>query len=147
MLDNWKKRRSFQKQIQTIAEELTIARTQKDKDLKVVQQLQSKLLSLKRRFHRFEGDLLLVDARRRGIDVPRRSDWWNNNVEELQNSSIPTAELDDLIDWWLTETGRFAVLRLIKLDKRSNLEWWIKVLAALTGLGGTAIGIISVLKS
>lgn len=146
MLDNWKKRRSLQKQTKTITEALAIARAEKERDLKVVQELQSKLLSLNRRSNRFEGDLLLKEARRRGIDVPRRSGWWANNAEEFQNSSIPSQELDDLIEWWLTETGRYAVFRLIKLDKRANLEWWLKVIAALTGLGGTAIGIISVLK-
>jgi hypothetical protein len=146
MLDNWKKRRSLQKQIRTIAEELAIARAQKERDLKIVQELQSKLSSLNRRANRFEGDLLLREAQRRGIDVPRRADWWANDAEQYHNSSIPSEELDDLIDWWLTETGCFAVFRLIKLDKRANLEWWLKVLAALTGLGGTAIGIISVLK-
>lgn len=146
MLNNWKKRRSLQKQIKTIAEALANARAQKERDLKVVQELQSKLSSLNHRSNRFEGDLLLKEARRRGIDVPRRSDWWDNDAEQYHNSSIPSEVLDDLIEWWLTETGRFSVFRLIKLDKRANLEWWLKVLAALTGLGGTAIGIISVLK-
>jgi hypothetical protein len=146
MLDNWKKRRSLQKQISTMTEALAIARAQKERDLKAVQELQSKLSSLNHRLNRFEGDLLVKEARRRGIDVPRPSDWWANDAEQYLNSSIPSSELDDFIDWWLTETGRFAVFRLIKLDKRANLEWWLKVLAALTGLGGTAIGIISVLK-
>jgi hypothetical protein len=146
MLDTWKKRRALQKQIKSVAEELAIARAQKERDLKVVQGLQSKLSSLNHRSNRFEGDLLLKEARRRGIDVPHRSDWWANDAEQYHNISIPSYELDDLIEWWLTETGRFAVFRLIKLDKRANLEWWLKVLAALTGLGGTAIGIISVLK-
>jgi hypothetical protein len=47
---------------------------------------------------------------------------------------------------WLSETGKLNVARLRRTAKRERLEMLVKVILALTGLGGTIIGISSVYR-
>lgn len=87
----------------------------------------------------FESELLLAKAERLGIDLPERKDWWSS--EDVMNELSP-----DGVTWWLSQKGRIGVANLIKQERRKDLEWWLKIIAALTGLGGVLIGIISALK-
>jgi len=87
----------------------------------------------------FESELLLAKAERLGIDLPERKDWWSN--DDVMNELSP-----DDVTWWLSQKGRIGIANLIKQERRKDLEWWLKVIGALTGLGGVLIGIISALK-
>lgn len=79
------------------------------------------------------------NAERLGIDIPDRQNWWANDDAEGNLSPDDTT-------WWLSEKGRIGLANLIKQERRKDFEWWLKVIAALTGLGGVFIGIISALK-
>jgi hypothetical protein len=87
----------------------------------------------------FESLLLIDKAERFGIDIPDRKDWWSND-------NIPGDLSPDDVTWWLSQKGRIGLANLIKLERRKDFEWWLKIIAALTGLGGVLIGIISALK-
>jgi hypothetical protein len=51
---------------------------------------------------------------------------------------------------YLTDIGKAGVSKLIREEKRKNIEWRVKIiitiLTALTGLIGSTIGVLSVLK-
>lgn len=87
----------------------------------------------------FESELLLTKAERLGIDLPDKKDWWSN--DDVHSELSP-----DDITWWLSRKGRIGVANLIKQERRKDVEWWLKIIAALTGLGGVLVGIISALK-
>jgi hypothetical protein len=80
-----------------------------------------------------------IRRKRLGIDIPDRKDWWSNdNI----HSDLPP----DDVTWWLSQKGRIGLANLVKQARRKELEWWLRIIAALTGLGGVLIGIISALK-
>jgi hypothetical protein len=87
----------------------------------------------------FESQILLSKAERLGIDIPDRKDWW---ASDDAHGDLPP----DDITWWLSQKGRIGLANLIKQERRKDFEWWLKVIAALTGLGGVLIGIISVFR-
>src|SRR5215213_5633366 len=79
-------------------------------------------------FEFFESMLLIDKAERLGIDIPDRKDWWSNdNI----HSDLPP----DDATWWLSQKGRTGLANLIKQEKRKERQWWLKIIAALTGLG------------
>ena len=53
--------------------------------------------------------------------------------------------------YYLTSEGKARVSYLIWEVRKQNIEWWVKIiggtLAGLTGLAGTIIGIIAVLRN
>jgi hypothetical protein len=100
--------------------------------------LGNRLLQLSYDLEMFESDLLLNKAERLGIEIPERRDWWANDDTE---GNLPP----DDISWRLSQKGRIGVANLIRHEKRKEFEWWLKIIAALTGLGGVLIGIISAL--
>ena len=87
----------------------------------------------------FESQLLINKAERFGIDIPDRKDWWSD--DNIQGDLSP----DDVTEW-LSQKGRIGLANLIRQETRKDLEWWLKIIAALTGLGGVLIGIISALR-
>ena len=102
-------------------------------------ELGNRFLRFRHDLERFESDLLLNSAERLGIEIPEKPDWWANDDTEGNLSH-------DDISWWLSQKGRIGIANLIKQERRKELEWWLKIIAALTGLGGVLIGIISALK-
>src|SRR5207248_6770021 len=83
---------------------------------------------------------------RRGIDPPRgHGMWWDDMEDHVARSKIEAAT-----NFYLTEKGEATARRLIREDKRRNVEWWIKkigsIVAFVTGLLGALIGVIAVLK-
>ena len=84
---------------------------------------------------------------RRGIDPPRgHGMWW----DDMEDHGGTIEEIEVATNLYLTEKGEAAAKRLIREDKRRNLEWWIKVIGSIiafvTGLLGALIGVIAVLK-
>mgnify|MGYP003580614802 CR=1 FL=1 len=84
-----------------------------------------------------ESGFLLLKAHSLGIEYPTQEDnpkWWNSNVA----------------DAWLSEHGQIRLNKLIKDERRKNIEWWVKVitplLGALISLMGLVIALITVLK-
>ena len=80
---------------------------------------------------------LVRRAKRRGIDLYANQDWWTDHMETQTK--------------FLTNIGLAQAKRLIRDDFRQSVKWWVEVVGqvamALAGLGGIAIGILSVLNS
>ena len=80
---------------------------------------------------------LVRRAERRGIDLYANQDWWTDHMETQTK--------------FLTDIGLAQAKRLIRDDFRQSVKWWVEVVGqvamALAGLGGIAIGILSVLNS
>jgi hypothetical protein len=98
------------------------------------QKLGNRFIRLSNELEMFESALLLDKAERLGIERPEKRDWWAN--DDIGGSS------PDDVSWWLSQKGRIGVANLIKQERRKDFEWWLKVIAALVGLGGVLIGII-----
>ena len=89
------------------------------------------------------------EALRLGIDIPRHASWWWDDSEQFRG--VPSDQMEDLVSYYLTKQGRAGVRRLIREEKRKNIEWWLKVVGSvitlITGLVGTLIGLFAVLRN
>jgi hypothetical protein len=106
-----------------------------------------KLLGLKLRGA--ETDMLLLKARKLGVDIPENPAWWRVDTF-LEQNFLGEFPDENGKRRYLTEAGFYGMTRLVREAQRSNIEWWIKVtggvLAGMTGLAGTIIGIIAILS-
>lgn len=85
----------------------------------------------------FETDVLTALALRYGVEMPKEPGCWNDDGEYTG---------PDDTTYWLTQRGQSSLRASIREQQRKNWQFWIAVITALTGLGGTIIGIISALK-
>ena len=87
-------------------------------------------------------DKLVRRAERRGIDLHAKQEWWDSIDEGEWTGMESHIKV-------LTDTGLAQAKRLIRDDFRQSVKWWVEVvalvIAALTGLGGTVIGVLSLL--
>lgn len=79
---------------------------------------------------------LIRKARNLGIDVPVDDPEWF--LERITHN--------ERIYKILSSTGETRLRLLIQKHRRENIEWWLKIIAALTGLIGTLIGLVAILK-
>jgi hypothetical protein len=86
----------------------------------------------------FETDVLLERARKYGVDEPTDPSCWADDSEAVSSPEEVT--------FWLTRKGQGKLLAGIREQRRRDWQFWIYLITALTGLGGTIIGIISALK-
>jgi hypothetical protein len=80
---------------------------------------------------------LLRKASKLGIEVkPEWGNWFikQENVYTEQTYLV------------LSDIGEAKVRNLIRKQKREDMEWWLKIIGALTGLVGTIIGLVAILK-
>lgn len=77
---------------------------------------------------------LIRRTSRRGLDIPNEDGWWEEKLGRK----------------YLSRAGRARVKRMIRDDFRHDAKWWIEVLTlfvtVLTGLAGTIIGLLSLLR-
>jgi hypothetical protein len=92
-------------------------------------------------------DRLCGELLRRGVEPPHGQGMWWDDMED-QGGTID--EIEANTNFYLTKKGEAAALKLIREDKRKNIEWWIRVVgsitALVTGLLGALIGVIALLK-
>jgi hypothetical protein len=80
---------------------------------------------------------LLEKARKMGIEVPAKNSEWFN-----QQENVYTEETYTMLSW----DGEAKLRKLIRKQRRENMDWWLKIITAFTGLIGTLIGLIAILK-
>jgi hypothetical protein len=97
-------------------------------------------LQLKRDSHKlqlelYESDLLRRKALQLGIDIPANPDWWKDDNDDgvMPPESVTT---------WLTYKGRVGVDKLIREEKRKNIEWLVKTLTPIIGALISLLGLI-----
>ena len=92
-------------------------------------------------------DLLIAELQRRGIPLPQGSEFWFNDLEE-QSGTLEEIELSTRS--YFTPAGKAEANHQIKIDRRRNIEWWVKIIgqvgALLTGLLGALIGVLAILR-
>src|SRR5262245_20584651 len=94
-----------------------------------------------------ETDKLITELQRRGIPLPHGSQFWFDDMEEHSGSY---EEIELKTRSYFTPAGKYEANHLIRMDKRKNAEWWIKIVgqivALVTGLVGALIGLLTVVK-
>ena len=90
-----------------------------------------------------ESALLIESARRLSVEIPSKRDkpgWWSSD----QEPGMPDYAVTD----WLSDTGRIGAAKLIRQERRTNAEWWVKIvtplLAALISLLGLVVALVTV---
>jgi len=76
-----------------------------------------------------ESALLLKEALHLGIEYPtsdQKPEWWNNTSDGQ----------------WLTHRGQIGLNKLIREERRKNIEWWVKIVTPLIGAAISLIGLI-----
>lgn len=116
---------------------------------KQLRSLRPTLLYAERAFEQFESNLLVQEAVRRGITISKDADWWSSDRSDYEHCQDQQF-VDDMTTYWLSRTGRAMVTRLIKDDRKKNIEWWVKLvvplIAALISLLGLIVALITVSK-
>ena len=79
---------------------------------------------------------LIHKARKLGISVPKLPSWFTDQYNVYSEHTYKV----------LTEFGEAKVRNLIRKQRREDMEWWLKVIGALTGLIGVLIGLVAILK-
>jgi len=86
----------------------------------------------------FETEVLRRLARKYGVEEPTdAASWADDSASGLSPEDIT---------YWLTPRGQAKLRASIREQQKKNWEFWIRVITALTGLGGTIIGIIAALR-
>lgn len=86
-----------------------------------------------------------------GIEIPRNSDWWWDDSEDLiESGSVSIQELEYAVSFYLTEQGKSGFRRLIREEqamiKDRRIRWICQIIASITGLAGAIIGILAMLR-
>lgn len=106
------------------------------------EKLQNKLYPLKQRLDAIETERLTKKARQLGIEIPSTRTWWWDDLDYVSSPGEAT--------FYLTDIGKAGVSKLIREEKRKNIEWWVKtitpILGALISLLGIVVALISVSK-
>src|SRR5690242_18287898 len=88
---------------------------------------------LREQLDRLTSRYLVSKATKLGIDIPKEC--WHY----VSNPDFPGFAP---LDWYLQESGQRTVAKLIKKERRENLEWWIKVITPILSL---IVGILGLL--
>lgn len=140
MFDEWRERRSLQREITLLQKEESTLDGLLDQEK--LAKLHIKVSGRQLRLAVIDTDRLLMKVRQLGIELPSKKDsWWWDDLDY--------AGPDDYRSY-LTDIGKAGVSKLIRDERRKNIEWWVKiivtVITALTGLVGSLIGVLSVLN-
>jgi hypothetical protein len=94
-----------------------------------------------------ETDMLIAELQRRGVSLPVGSEFWFDDLEQ-QSGTLEEIELSTRS--YFRPAGKAEASHQIKIDRRKNVEWWVKIIAQvgalITGLLGALIGLLVILK-
>jgi hypothetical protein len=80
---------------------------------------------------------LIEKATKIGFEIPSDDDrWFIQQYDCYMERSYKV----------LSQVGEARLRNLIRKQNRENWEWWLKIITALTGLIGTIIGLVAILK-
>jgi hypothetical protein len=149
MFNYWRQKRETDRAISATEKALAALRDKTDDEsLSKNFKLQGRLASQLQRKEIMESRMLRRKARKMGIEIPRRNrkpDWYSDDNED---GGLPPEE----VTVWLNGTGRSGVRRLIKLERRGNVEWWwskiiLPALQALVPIIALIVSLVSVSKT
>ncbi|HYY57548.1 MAG TPA: hypothetical protein VE842_09450 [Pyrinomonadaceae bacterium] len=144
MFDEWKKRRGLLNKIDSIQRKLPTLREKipdHSQYLEVRFKLQRELNYAKFQLDALDTRVLLRKAQRLGLEIPMTTSWWWNDNED---GSLPP----EAVSHYLTDIGKAGARKLIKDERRKNVEWWVKiivpVLTAIISLFGLIVALVTV---
>ncbi|CAN5363106.1 hypothetical protein BH20ACI1_BH20ACI1_01540 [soil metagenome] len=140
MFDERSKRRSLKREIVFLEKEKSKLDELTDK--KELWALNAKVFECHQKLDAIDTDRLLKKAQQLGIEIsPDKKNWWWDDFDDAGA---------DNFRHYLTDIGKAGISKLIKEEKRENIEWWVKmfvaIITALTGLIGSIIGVVAVLR-
>jgi hypothetical protein len=141
MFDEIRERRRLRKKLKKAREleapHLKWGEPQFDEDAAEFLEARRKVVMAQYQLDLFETSLLRALALKYAVEEPKEPGCWEDDGEYAgpQNAT-----------YWLTRKGQSKLRASIREQQRKNWQFWITVITALTGLGGTIIGIISALK-
>lgn len=130
------KRRKSRLPGQIIAAELILLSKRSDEEKRAItenmERWRRELALIDRELEVIDSKILLETAERYGLELQPKADWWSDeDVEVLSNK------------------GRYVVRRLVRDERRRNIEWWVRVvspfLGYLVGLMGLLIALLTIL--
>ncbi|MEN3325624.1 MAG: hypothetical protein V7638_431 [Acidobacteriota bacterium] len=140
MFDAWREARTLRREIDLLQKErLKLDRAANEDELAG---LSIKISDRQQRLAVIDTDRLLLKVRQLGIELPSgKENWWWDDLDYVGPDDSRS---------YLTDIGKSAVSKLIREERRKNVEWWVKIIVtlttALTGLVGALIGVFSLLK-
>lgn len=103
------------------------------------------LRKLYRNLNIFESEALIQQAEKLAVDIPSKLEkpsWWEED-EKGDEELLKVVQTE-----WLSPVGRTGASKLIKKERRNNLEWWVKIiapiLASIIGLLGLIVALVSI---
>lgn len=101
-----------------------------------------RLFRIRQELEGLETDEIMAKVYRLGIELPeKRADWWWDDLDYMGPDSFRS---------YLTPKGKSYVWKLIKDERKKNVEFWIKTIGGfipmLTALAGTVAAILAVLS-
>lgn len=148
MFDEWRERRRLKKKIASLQKEVEerkvtayyasfdgIEKKSTDMPISLLRELSYSQLD----FAGLETERLMRKVRRLGIELPKASDWWFDDSHYGDSS--------DGVRFYLTETGRAGVSKLIREERRKSIEWWVKIITPILGAIISLLGLIVALVS
>lgn len=148
MFDRWRERRQLPRKI-SVLEKKTAgwdwrAEDWFGKDSELAQEqkkLRNELYPLKERLDSIETKRLTSKAQRLGIDLPAKPQWWWDDSEALGPEDA---------NYYLTDIGKAGVTKLIRDERRKNIEWQVKtitpIIGALISLLGLIVALVTISK-
>jgi hypothetical protein len=137
MFDEWKERRKLRREIALLQKEESAQGEFSNDEGWAIRRV--KLGVRKLRLDAIETERLVGKAQRLGIELPRKPEWWWDNSEQVGPEDA---------SYYLTDVGKAGVAKLIREERRTNIEWWVKVvtpiLGALISLLGLVVALVSV---
>ena len=104
-----------------------------DEGMEILIACGKKIEPLREELDRLNTKHLVRKATKLGIDIPK--DCWHYVNDPMFPGFAP-------LDWYLQENGQRTVARLIRKERRENIEWWVKVLGPILSL---VVGILGLL--
>jgi hypothetical protein len=86
---------------------------------------------------RQETDALEQQAISLGIDIPKNADWWWDDADEY---SGPADMMEYVVQYYLTPKGKAGVKRLIREERRKDIEWQRKAIHWKLTIAGMIVG-------
>jgi hypothetical protein len=157
MFDEWRERRELRKKITSLRKKEAKFRAKMDgsfaddsdesKPETIPISVSYKLSSSVIQLDKLESERLLRKANSLGIEFPKASDWWWEDDDAGKFS--PDGETWEG-KYYLTDIGKAGVSKLIREERRKNVEWWVKIitpiLSAIIALLGLIVALVSVSK-
>ena len=103
-----------------------------------------KIATMQLELAELDTNRLVRKARRRGIQIPHSENWW------WEDETFEGETFNGVCEgrFYLTESGKAGVSRLIQDDRKKSIEWWVRiitpVLSALIALLGVIVALVSV---